>query len=516
MAPFDPLARGPRPINPEIEGAPPDQRRSLLTGFTPEESDPATAMRSVAPLATVPLATGALPQLGVGAGLVNTLDAATPRTVERPIKAAAEPGFDPLALAGLMGGRPAAGGSGSASVQIREGRPVDEEYLRAKRATEEGYREDAGDLEAQRKNVYQQHDEFLKQYALDAKEAKQRYQGVSDETLSDYRATVADLKRARDELRDMNVDTGRFWNTMPTAQKVLLAFGNMLGEAGETASGGKVVNEVGRWMAKAVDRDIEDQREAIKRKMDEVNMTAKERDTLWRQWSESEQQIRAASKAAYEMELGRLNLATDDVRLKAEFSKAIRDSRQGEAEAAHGEKVASQDQVTRTKSYSSGGGGGAAAGGGAESEKLQFLQLARRHLGEMKSLVDANGGKVPVIGADAVKYEKLRKEAGEYKALALGLKRPGQMKEMSESMPHSPGIMEWIGKKALGAVGLRDPNAGAEQLAREDRDLKAQQLASLGLPSAAADLPDSQLAQLLVAARAAKAGKGKGKSKGKR
>ena len=289
----------------------------------------------------------------------------------------------------------AAAGTSSSSVSVKEGRPVDQAYLASVRQRGSDYIQQRGEVLREQRDINAKHDDLLRTYAEDAKAVKQGQQALSGQAFSDYKETLAALKKGRDELAGMKVDPDRYWNSMPRSQQVMMAIGNMLGEAGQQASSGKITNEIGRWLKTATQQDIALQREAIKMKINDVEMTAKERDTLWNQWSHVENQIRSATSNMAKMELARIALATDNVGLKSDLAKAIYSIGSDVGTAAHGEYVANQRQVARTSSSTSGAGRGGKGGAGGEIEapialqtKLQNAVPALRGLERLKSALE--------------------------------------------------------------------------------------------------------------------------------
>lgn len=268
--------------------------------------------------------------------------------------------------------QPPPASTGTSSVTIRKGRPIDQGYLDELQATEGSYLGEKEKLARRQSEINAEHTGLLRRYADDYKVSKERFKGVADESLAEYKSVAADLKRARDELRAMKIEPNRLWDSMPRSQQVLTAIGKMLGEMGEQASRGQVANSIGRWWATAREQDIALQREAIKLKMEDVRMTSEERNALWRQWLTAEDEIRKASDAAAKMELAKIAVDTDDVTLKGDLAKAIRESGQLRNVAAHGEFVAHQDIVT--KHYSS--GGGTKAGAGTAKEAPVGIQIS--------------------------------------------------------------------------------------------------------------------------------------------
>lgn len=404
---------------------------------------------------------------------------------------------DPLAAlqaALTAGGAPAkSGGTGTSSTTTRLGRPEDEGMLAQARGgtySMEDAQQQARDEQAR---VNLRHDSLIKDWVTEAKEAKDRYGDAGAEIRAEYRRTATELRAARDDLKRMDVNPTRLWDTMPTAQRVLMAIGTMFGGAGEVATDGKVSNDVARWWTSAVDKDIESQREAIKRKMSEVELGVKERDSLWSKWMSAEEQIRTGSTRAAQQELARITLATDDVSQKKALAQSIFDLGKGLRETEHGEYVAKQNQVTKTQSHTS---GGTTATAGPDAATADAQMEAFKAASRVKAIVTEAGG----MPLDPTKRQELKESiyrARLFQAKGAGLTGKalsGEVKAQSEMDP----AMGWA-SAIIGAA-----SKGQEKLALESID---------------ALVADTQrpLARTIAAAMAARAGTApaKGRKKAK-
>lgn len=383
-----------------------------------------------------------------------------------------EHGVDPLdALqARLVAGaaQRAGGGTGSSSTTIRQGRPEDAAMLAGLRSDSEAMAGSARTAQEEQHGLNLKYDAVLKDYLTEAKEAKTRYGAAGAEMQADYRQAAIDLRTARDDLKSMNVNATRLWDTMPTAQRVMMAIGNLFGSAAEAASDGKIANSVGKWWSQAVEKDIDMQREAIKRKMSEVELSTKERDSLWKKWTDAEEQIRTGATAAAKLELAQMNLASDDVTQKREMAKSIY-ALGGERRAAeHGEFTAKQDQKTTTKSYTS--GGASAGASGAVDPKTAANQIeAYKAAKKVRQLIDDNGGAVPRYGRASSEYEHALSRYRLFQAKsegATGRALGATIKAESATDPSS-GLMSWVKNK----VGISGADSVAAHSAEEmERD----------------------------------------------
>ena len=408
-----------------------------------------------------------------------------------PNSPAAPPPFTAPGIPGLADRLRAAGaagatGGGTSHMSTRLGRPQDVGYLQGERAAGEKLASEQEQVTARLSQVNALHDQTLRDWAVEAKEAHVRFGEVGREMSDNYRETAGELRAARDELKTMKVDPQRLMNSMPTTQKALMMIGSLAGGFAEGVSGGKMQNDVGRWWQQAVDKDIESQRDAIKAKMAEVELGTKERDSIWNKWQESENQIRTAAARASQMEISRLALATDDVKLKGELAKSINDIGARVRSEEHGEFVAAQNVTT--KGYSSGGGAGAA--GGLTPEKVQgalYFQKAAQDAQVVKKILADNGGKVPLWGADAARYKAASDQMLYHRALAQGAKGRElntALKVGREMLPDKPGALSRLKQWATGSQVPQVQGEEATRLA--DDVLMEGQLAAASLGSRAA------------------------------
>lgn len=400
------------------------------------------------------LGAGQIPGIGgtMGAGLreyaelVSRAQATPPALPPAPSHAVPE-GMDPGLRAALMGGGGGKGGGGGAGTSTtRLGRPQDRPYLEGERAAGEQLAAQQARLAEQQTRVSALHDQTLRDWAQEAKDAHARFGEIGVEMAREYRSTAGEIKAARDQLKTMKVDSTRLWDSMPTTQKVLMAIGSMAGGFAEGISGGKIANDVGRWWEQAVARDIEQQRDAIKAKMNEVDLGQKERDDIWKKWQQSEEQIRTAAGRASQLEISRLALATDDVKMKGELAKSIADIGARVRSAEHTEFVAAQPTIT--KSYSSGGASGA-SGGGASPETIaraMAYDKAVKAGREILAIQERHKEGVPAFGADLERWRRARAELLLYRARGRGLapKAIGQELKIEKEQWHEPSLIQRV------------------------------------------------------------------------
>lgn len=152
---------------------------------------------------------------------------------------------------------------------------------------------------------------------------------AAGETYRRWEETGKELERGREAMRRTQLDPGRLWGQMPTAQKAVNAIGIALGGFVEGFTGGKVQNTALKMLNMAIDRDIAAQRDDFARQLEGMNLTAKAQGVLWQQWRAQEADRKAAALRVSQLELAKMGLQSqrEDTKTKtAEVVLGIKDS----------------------------------------------------------------------------------------------------------------------------------------------------------------------------------------------
>ncbi len=168
-------------------------------------------------------------------------------------------------------------------------------------------------------------------------------------TYQRYEETGRELERGREQIRKSQLDPGRLWAQMPTAQKAVNAIGIALGGFVEGFTAGKVQNSALKMLNMAIDRDIAAQRDAFARQLEDLNLTSKAQSVLWQQWRAQEADRKAAALRVSQLEIAKMGLQSqrEDVKTKAaETVLGIKD-------ALVNTEAKTIPKTTKTSSYSS-------------------------------------------------------------------------------------------------------------------------------------------------------------------
>jgi len=157
--------------------------------------------------------------------------------------------------------------------------PTDPEHV----ARMEGYgKEQKAEYDLQRGKVnavYEGLEESAKTWENMFKEYAERWGERGDSIYRDFQNVSRELRAAKKELSDINIDPDRLFNRMGSFSKVMMIIASAID--GFAAGYNKTKPTLAPAIERAIDRDIKIQQQNFSNKLRQVELTAAERNQLW-------------------------------------------------------------------------------------------------------------------------------------------------------------------------------------------------------------------------------------------
>lgn len=229
--------------------------------------------------------------------------------------------------------------------RVEKGREEDSDYTEAIKKTSEAATEAIEGEQKRLLDLSTGYDTWSKTWKEIQQDTAVRWGDLAKPIYKEFQSVSEELSRARAQLANMKIDPDRVVNGMNTFQKVIFAIG--AGIDGFAAGYNKTKPTLVPMLEKAIERDIRIQQQSFKNKMDQVQLTATERNRMWNMFSDAQKNKESALWRVAQFALSDVARKTKMMESRVLLAKSVKEIGIKQAEALHKEKVASMPKVTK-------------------------------------------------------------------------------------------------------------------------------------------------------------------------
>lgn len=139
----------------------------------------------------------------------------------------------------------------------------------------------------------------------------------------EYEAAAKSVDRGRKQLDALKIDPDRYWRNMPSSQKTLMRIGLFFGGLAEGLSGGRLKSAAMTMLMAAQGRDMDAQKQNMRKLLTSVQMDSKDRDRLMTRFDAQEKRREVSGLRVMQLQLSRMGLKETRLGHKEKYAELV-------------------------------------------------------------------------------------------------------------------------------------------------------------------------------------------------